>query len=310
MDNSILPILPGIHATILSIIFAVLIVFFFYSEQTTSSLKEEMNDIRTNVSLAMSHQVQTPLKFDLEEYFKGDKLNHPNVEKKLWEISSVMASLEITKAVPPHPDMKDDYIEKTIIESAEEFLGIITVLTYISPYCERPRNKEGKLSGISNIIRNEYTPEWHQDIIRLNSHLSWLWRTRGDGFTKLVSEYDAISATKNPNQSIRFNFSSFVADFFTQVQLLETQIIPQLNEKSYKLNFHEKKFKIKTHLTSVFLFAITMLILGIFLPLFVHLYVKHPYIKIIELGLLVISILPYLCILLYYLKKTLELNKI
>jgi len=309
MDNSILPILPGIHTTILSIIFAVLIVFFFYSYQTVSNLKGQMSDLRVKVARVMSDQVCAPLNFELEDYFKDNTLNHSNIEKKLWELSSVMWQLELVKKCPQTPPgMGEGYIEETIIESGEDLLGIITVLTYIYPYCERPLNKEGKPSGVSNIMRKEYTSGWHQDIIRLNTHLSWLWRTKGDGFTKLISEYDAISAKKAGKQGFRFNFPKFVADFFTQVQFLETQIIPELNEKSYKLNFHENKVKIKMHLTMAFSFALVMLVVGIFLPLFVHLYIKHPYIKEIELGLLIITVLPYFCFLLYYLKKTLELN--
>ena len=305
MDNSILPILPAIHATILSIIFAVLIVFFFYSYQTVSNLKEQMNDLRTRVAQTMSSQLRSPLNFELENYFKDNTLNHLNIEKKLWELSSVMGSLEITKTAPPHPSMDEDYIEKTIIESAEHLLGIVTILTYIYPYCERPKDANGIPTGISNIMRKEYTPEWKRDLVRVNSYLSWLWRTRGEGFTKLISEYDAIYAKKH---KFRLNFPQFVADFFTQVQFIETQIIPELSEKSYKLNFYENKFKIKTHLVFAFLLAIPMLVVGIFLPLFIHLYIKPPYIKQIELGLLIITVLPYLCILLYYLKKTLELK--
>ncbi len=304
MDNSILPILPGIHATILSIIFAVLIVFFFYSYQTVSNLKEQMSDLRVKVAREMSDQVCYPLNFELEDYFKDNTLNHLNIEKKLWELSSVMWQLELVKKCPQTPPgMGEGYIEKTIIESAEDLLGIITVLTYIYPYCERPLDKEGKPSGVSNIIRKEYTPEWHQDIIRLNSHLSWLWRTKGDGFTKLISEYDAISAKKAGEQGFRFNFPRFVADFFAQVQFLETQIIPELNEKSHKLNFFENRFKIKTRLTEAFFVALFILVFGISLPLYFHLYYKPPYIKKIELILLVITLFPYFYYLLYYLKK-------
>jgi len=308
MDNSILPILPAIHATILSIIFAVLIVFFFYSYQTVSNLKEQLNDLRTRVAQTMIGQVRSPLKFKLEEYFKDNTLNHLNIEKKLWELSSVMGSLEITKMAPPHPRMDEDYIEKAIIESAEHLLGIITVLTYISPYCERPKNENGIPTGISNIMPKGYTPEWKSDLVRLNSYLSWLWRTRGEGITKLISEYDAISAKKYAKQRLELNFSQFVSDFFTQVQFIEIQIIPELKEKSYKLNFYENKFKIKTRLIQVFLMAIFVLVFGIFLPLFIHLYFKPPYIKQIELTLLIITLLPYLYYLLCYLKKTLGLE--
>lgn len=308
MDNSILPILPAIHATILSIIFAVLIVFFFYSYQTVSNLKEQMNDLRTRVAQTMSGQICSPLNFKLEEYFKDNTLNHLNIVKKLGELSSVMGSLEITEMVPTHPRMSEDYIEKAIIESAEHLLGIITVLTYIYPYCERPKDANGIPTGISDIMRKEYTPEWKSDLVRLNSYLSWLWRTRGEGITKLISEYDAISAKKDTKQRFRLNFPQYVADFFTQVQFIETQIIPELSEKSHKLNFYENKFEIKTHLIQSFLMAIFILVFGIFLPLFIHLYFKPPYIKQIELTLLIITLLPYLYYLLCYLKKILELE--
>ncbi|NIW00178.1 hypothetical protein GWN26_14070 [Candidatus Saccharibacteria bacterium] len=310
MGNSILPILPAIHATILSIIFAVLIVFFFYSYQTVSNLKDQLNDLRTEVAQSMRGQICSPLKFELEEYFKDDTLNHLNIMKKLGEISSVMGSIEITKTAPPHPRMDEDYIEKSIIESSEQLLGLITVFTYIYPYCERPKNEKGVPTGISNIMRKEYTPEWKNDLVRLNSYLSWFWRTRGEGITKLISEYDKIFAKKHTTQTFRLNFSRSVEDFFSQVQFIETKIIPELSEKSYKLNFYEKRFRIKTHLVSAFILAITMLIVGVFLPLFIHLYIQHPQIKQIELVFLIITVLPYLCILLYYLKKTLELKLI
>ncbi len=309
MDNSILPILPGIHVTILSILFAVLIVFYFYSEQTVSSLKEQMNDLRTKVAQTMYNQPRFPLNSsELEEYFKDNTLNQTNIEKKLWELSSVMGSLEITKTAPPHPRMGEDYIEKTIVESAEQLLKMITVLTYVYPYCERPKDANGIPTGISNIIRKDSTPEWKRDLIGLNFYLSWFWQTRGDGITRLISEYDAISAKKNTKQRTRLNFPQFVADFFTQVQFIQTQIIPELSEKSYKLNFYENKFKIKTRLVFAFLLSIVMLIVGVFLPLFFHLYIKPPYIKQIELVLLIVTVLPYLCILLYYLEKALELE--
>jgi hypothetical protein len=315
MGNSILPILPGINVTILSIIFAVLIGLFFYSCQIVDNLKEQMNDIRTKVAQAMAHQVcflGDTNSFKLEEYYKDDNLNLPKIESKLWELSSVMSNLEIIKKCPQTPPgMGEDYLEKTTIESAEDLLKIITILTYISPYCERPRDKDGKLLlGVSSILRKEYTPEWHNDIIRLNSYISWLWHTRGDGLTKLMSEYDAILIKKEPKQTFRFNYPQFVADFFTQVQFIETQIIPELSEKSYKLNFYENKFKIKTHLVFAFIFAIFMLVAGIFLPLYIHLWNERPYIKEIELVLLIITVLSYFCLLLYFLKKTLELKSI
>ena len=168
MDNSILPILPGIHSTILSIIFAVLIVFFFYSYQTVSNLKGQMSDLRVKVAREMSDQVCSPLKFELEDYFKDNTLNHLNIEKKLWELSSVMWQLELVKKCPQTPPgMGEGYIEKTIIESAEDLLGIITVLTYIYPYCERPLNKEGKPSGVSNIISWDFPFKIDKNLVSL-----------------------------------------------------------------------------------------------------------------------------------------------
>ncbi|MBW7990317.1 MAG: hypothetical protein FVQ84_09930 [Planctomycetes bacterium] len=312
MDNSILPILPAIHATILSIIFAVLIVFFFYSYQTVSNLKEQMNDLRTKTAQNMIHLPYFrpgAKEFNVEDYFKDNTLNLSSINQKLSEISSVMMSLEISKAIPiPHPSMGEDYIEETLVENAKHFVEIVNLLANISPYCEKITIEGKNIKFFGGAKRIKYDRKWQRDLISLNGFLFWLWRTKGEDIRKLMSEYDAISAKKNSKQRFGFTFSQFVSDFFTQVQFIETKIIPELREKSYKLNFYEQKFKIKTHLVLAFSVAIPMLVLGIFLPLFIHLYIKPPNIKLIELGLLIITVLPYLCILLYYLKKTLELK--
>ncbi len=312
MDNSILPILPAIHATILSIIFAVLIVFFFYSYQTVSNLKEQMNDLRTKTAQNMIHLPYFrpgAKEFKMEDYFKDNTLNLISINQKLSEVSSVMMRLEIIKAMPiPHPSMGEDYIEETLVENAKHFLEILNLLANISPYCEKITIEGKSIKFLGGAKRMKYDRKWQRDLISLNGFLSWLWRTKGEEIRKLMSEYDAISAKKGANQRVGFTFSQFVSDFFAQVQFIQSQIIPELSEKSYKLNFHENKFKIKTHLIQAFLMAIFILVFGIFLPLFIHLYFKPPYVKQIELVLLIITVLPYLYILLYYLKKTLELE--
>ncbi len=312
MYNSILPILPAIHATILSIIFAVLIVFFFHSYQTVSNLKEQINDLRTKTTQYMIHLPYFKpgaKEFKMEDYLKDNVLNLSSINRKLSEVSSVMMSLEISKAIPiPHPSMGKDYIEETLIESAKHFVEIINLLANFSPYCEKITIEGKKIKFSGGAKRMKYDKNWQRDLISLNGFLFWLWRTKGEEIRKLMSEYDAISAKKEAKQKLGITFSQFVTDFFTQVQFIEARIIPELSEKSYKLNFYENKFKIKTHLIQAFFIAIFILVFGIFLPLFIHLYFKPPYIKQIELVLLIITVLPYFYILLHYLKKTLELE--
>jgi hypothetical protein len=311
MDNSILPILPGIHATILSIISAVLIVFFFYSYQTVSSLKEQLDDLRITVAKMMSpfpYYKPGAESFRIQDYLHNGKLNLKTVEEKLAIISNVMSNLELMKGVPPHPDMGENYIEETIIEEGKHLLEIINLLINYSPYCEKI-SIEGDSVGIlggAKIIK--YDTEWQNDLIRLNSSLSWTWRVRGKGITELISKYDAISAKKDTKQTFHVNHPQFISEFFTQVQFIETRIIPELSEKSYKLHLHEHKFKIKTRLIPAFFIAIFILVFGIFLPLFIHLYSKPTYIKQIELTLVIITFLPYLYYLLWGLKKILELE--
>jgi len=103
-------------------------------------------------------------------------------------------------------------------------------------------------------------------------------------------------------------FERIITDFFERVILIQNKITPQIKELSYKLNLFQQRLEIKKYLSLSLIFTLMMLIVGIFLPLFVHLYWNPPYIKTIELLFLIIIVLSYASIILAFLKKALEIK--
>ena len=123
-------------------------------------------------------------------------------------------------------------------------------------------------------------------MVSLNNYLLWLWQTNQKEIRKLISEYSQIISQEEKEQGEKQieemqkkgisteeirkweqinscvtsskNYSKFINDFFANVAFIETNYVSQVEETSYKLNFYENKFKIKTHLISVFVVAIEL----------------------------------------------------
>ncbi len=339
MDNSILPILPGIHATILSIIFAVVIIFFFYSYQVLGNLNEQMNDLRTNIAKRMTTPVNYHAgRINYQEYFEDDSLDLEKIRNDLLDLCPISVPEEIREEMIK-AGINVRLTKEEVVDKALRILDIINIMKINSPYI-----KAGEIDGkgikyFGGGKRLEYDARWKNDLISLNGDLYWIWKTRGKEILQIMSKFTKFymkeeaqrfkaaqqkimeKTNKNGEKSEEDNeiamlnqykfevdFNGIVIDFFNRVKFIEENIVPTLKDSSYKLDFYENKFKIKTHLLTAFIVTISILVLGIFLPLVIHLWSKPPYIKGIELGLLTISLLPYLCLLLYYLMKTLQLK--
>ena len=107
----------------------------------------------------------------------------------------------------------------------------------------------------------------------------------------------------------KIDFIQLVKDFFQRVDYIEKNIITLLKDYSYKFDLYQKKFNIKHIVTSALSLSLFILIFGIFLPLFIEIYnTNHQHVKKFEIGLLVLTMLPYLFIILYYLKRILEMK--
>ncbi len=373
MDNSILPILPGLHATILSIFLAALVAFWLYSYQILDRLKEQLNDLRTQVAQIMSSQsyIRTG-SIKPQEYLKNGTLDFRELRKELFFSSSntdIPKELEKSLAAS---GIDLGHKESQIKENAGRILDIISLFAMSYPYSDRSSIEEkGGIKISYGITRLEYEAKWKADLISLNGYLSWFWEGRREEILKTVSQYreihlreeikqakelqekmirqmkesahdsnevqellqhakefqnDTIQRMKKSNQENDFyssvkviddeipyyvtdiNYNQIVIDFFNRINFIQRNIIKPIEDYSYKLDFYENKFLIKRHLVFALVFSLIMLFAGIFLPLFINLYWKPPYIKSVEVGFLVGTLLPYFVVLFLFLKQTLEIK--
>ncbi|MCJ7778303.1 MAG: hypothetical protein MUP16_08325 [Sedimentisphaerales bacterium] len=354
MDNSILPILPGLHATILSIFLAALVAYSLYSYQVLNNLTEHLKDLRTQVAQIMSGQSYIGTgSIKAQEYLKNGTLDFLKLRKELWFTLH----------------MGD---EKYIKQNAERILHIISLFAMMYPYSDRASiDEKGGMKIFSEPKKLEYDAKWKDDLISLNGYLSWMWEGSSKEILDLMSKYQPIRSEEEIKQKkvfqekmiqdikrgitdparqkelvqgikqreeeeiqrmreqmnkygtfeslrkiegeipfyiVETNYSKIVSDFFGRVKFIESNIVPFVRDYSYKLDFFENKFRIKKYLVFALVFSLIMLFAGIFLPLFINLYWKPPYIKSVEVGFLIGTLLPYFIVLLLFLKQTLELK--
>ena len=340
MDNSILTTLASINATILGIVFAVLVAFFIYSYQLLSQVKEQLSDLRSSTAQMM--HLPTFYKagaIDYAEYRdQNGLLDFSRIRRELFDLSPV--------SIPDNMKKRFSEIGIEMTKSDEEtklratrLLDIINLLSISYPYSERSDIDKGSLKLAVEPKRLEYNEQWKNDLVSLNGYLSWIWQGRRAEILTLISDYKKIHDAERRNEfdaarkkiiddmkragrqmteeeveemlapfRHQILFERIITDFFERVILIQNKITPQIKELSYKLNLFQQRLEIKKYLSLSLAFTLMMLIVGIFLPLFVHLYWNPPYVKTIELLFLIIIVLSYASIILAFLKKALEMK--
>lgn len=338
MDNSILTSLATINATILSIIFAGLLIYFFYSYQVLSQLKENLGDWRIKTAQTMSLTIYYKVGIiNFGDYMKEGKPDLKKIRDELHDVSPISLPDEIQKQLFNAGVLESPEIQ--IKQKTGKLLDFINLLSISYPYAERSSIDQKSVKFSFESKRVEYDANWKNDLMSLNGYLTWLWQGRQSEIMKLISDYKALydkdmfeKFNKDKQKMIDdmkkagrhmteaeaeerlspfkhdIDFNKIVLDFFNRVLIVESKIVPEIKELSYKLDFFENKFKIKKYMTITLSVAAVMLILGTFLPLFIHLYYKPPFIKELEVVLLVLTIMPYFLILLFFLKKSLGLE--
>ena len=340
MDNSILTTLASINATILGIVFAVLVAFFIYSYQLLSQVKEQLSDLRSSTGQMMH----------LPTFYKVGAIDYSEYKDQngLLDLSRIRRELSDLSPVSIPDNMKKRFseigIEMTKSDEETKFratrlLDIINLLSISYPYSERSDIDKESLKLAVEPKRLEYDEQWKNDLVSLNGYLSWIWQGRRSEILTLISDYKKIHDAERRNEfdaerkkiiddmkragrqmteteaegmlapfRHEILFERIITDFFERVILIQNKITPQIKELSYKLNLFQQRLEIKKYLSLSLIFTLMMLIVGIFLPLFVHLYWNPPYIKTIELLFLIIIVLSYASIILAFLKKALEIK--
>ena len=340
MSNSILTTLASINSTIVGIIFAVLVAFFIYAYQSLTQVKEKLTDLRSTTAKIMNTAIYYQAgSIKYSDYVSENGiLDFDRIERELFDISPVTIPEEIRERII-NSGMELSSTQDEIKLRATHFLDIINLLSVSYPYSEKSKIDKKSVAVFQEPKRFEYHVKWKNDLIRLNGFLAWIWNGRRNEIMKLIRNYSKIEHDervkrleteslkmvqeyKKGGQNISaeeakrrlqpfkhsIDFEKFVSSFFDRVNVVEAQVIPQVKDLSYKLNLFQEKFKVKKYVVLSFVFAVFILVVGVFLPLFVHLYLKKPYVKAIETTLLTATILPYLVIILVFLKKALSIE--
>ena len=340
MDNSILTTLASINATILGIVFGVLVAFFIYSYQLLYQVKEQLSDLRSSTAQMMHLPIfYNAGSIDYAEYADDNGLlDFPRIRRELHDLSPVSIPENIQKRFSEVGIEMTPSGEETKLR-ATRLLDIINLLSISYPYSERSQIDKQSVSLAIEPKRLEYDEQWRNDLVSLNGYLSWIWQGRRVEILRLISDYkklydderqkefDAerekiVNEMKRTGRQVTeaeaeemlspfrhdIPFERIITDFFERVILIENKIIPQIKELSYKLNLFQQRLQIKKYLSLTLTFTLIMLIVGIFLPLFIHLHWNSPYIKTIELLFLIIIVLSYASIILIFLKKALEMK--
>ena len=340
MSNSILTTLASINATIVGIIFAILVAFFIYSYQTLTQVKEKLTDLRNTTSKLMNMPVYYKAgSINYSDYVSEDgMLDFDRIRHELFDISPVTIPEEIRQRLIDS-GMELSSTQDEIKTRATHFLDIINLLSVSYPYSEKSKiDKESFALSIES-KRLEYNEKWQNDLISLNGYLAWIWSGRKDEIMKLMHDYKKIDSEESARrletesqkmveeyqkgglnitaeeaklrlQSFEYSidFEKIVSSFFDRVNVVETNVIPQIKDLSYKLNIFQEKFEVKKYVILSLVFTVFILVVGVFLPMFVHLYFKSPHIKAVEAILLASTILPYLVIIIMFLKKALSIE--
>ena len=327
MENSIMTTLASINATILGIVFAVLVAFFIYSYQQVSLVKEQLNDLRMRVSQVMIPDFMFGF-INFAEYVTSDGiLDFKRVIRELIELQPVI-----------EPEHIKNLSSEKIEEHTTSLIDLIFLLSISYPYSDRGKiNQQGGITMAPEPTLLEYSEKWRNDLLNLNGFLSQFWNNHNNELLRLISDYkklltdkqfiaekskimqkmkrakgENLSASEIEEIIVVYQqdrqFERRVAEFFDRVILIKNTFTQQIKDLSYKLNFYENKLLVKEHITVALFVSFIMLIGGVFFPLFTYMYWRPPYIKGLELTILISSTLIYAVAIMWFFKKAIEMK--
>jgi hypothetical protein len=346
MEESVLTTVATIHATILTIIFAVVVIFFFTSYQLFVDLQGKLNDLKQRISQMMSmpilgnQRVQPFITFDFKEYLKDGHLDIKRIEEELFEIGKLAT---INYYLSNKKDKiggldSDKLIEgKEIEKNSRKLLDLIAMLSMSNPYTERlSLSKDGGII-MTEHKASEYNEQWANDLFSLNKYLSYIWEERQTEIIFLISKYqenwnkkistqseEVVENKGKSREEIDLSLKAWIYGlgqqyktsedlvnliklFFKNVTIIQSDIIPQIKTYSYRLKYYQDEMKVKNKLTSSLIISIIMLIIGILIPLYIKFF-NNPPLPLWTPYYLLVTFIPYLLMLLYYLINALKMN--
>lgn len=153
-------------------------------------------------------------------------------------------------------------------------------------------------------LRKDWTREWQTDLGSLNLELTWLWRQRRVAIEDLLRHYDEArikgevaplngSSAGGPDlhKILGGTSRTIIERFFSAVEAINQDIVPELNDYSFRLARYQTHLKDNTILLRAIPPLVLILVFGILAPLALSLKPMHS-IRI-TVGILILSVVPY-----------------
>jgi len=294
MECSILTPIAAIHATVLSIVAAVTIAFYFYAENRIHAFSANLNDARHEVAQTTTAPslLRVP-KLDYGDYMNGDSVDLPKIHREILELCGLI------QRTPPQEEVSAP-------DNGEQLLDLLSFLSQTYPYSERlHRDGQGWATGAPE--RKSYDPKWRKNLVAMNqvllinkkSILTQVVEFEQRDRQEHAEDYSARAARERNELGFFTGPTQMVTDFYNRIEFIQNNTVPRIEDNAFKLTSYQERFKMKSRLILTLVIAIIVFFSGILVPLLLHL------IGVSNVGvqfvLLIVTLLPYLCLLVFLL---------
>ena len=272
MTNSLLDSLPALHGTMLSIIVGFVTAFALYAYQTTSSARQQLDNIKRQVQNISSPSFE--ISINRANYLNSDgELDWQCFKDGLRDASSLFSHIDhedhdLKRETIIVDDMQNDsdassrfdyikkhgfkkdavYIEKTQIEkAARQTLGLLSLAMTSYPYFGHGMLNKPATDELSNYRL------WLPDLSRYNGFLLWLWNGHHRGLSELMNQYRLLDIQrqedmheKSLQQMLKSNKDQGISMSDEQIQRIKRQF-HTIRETDYSLILRDFFLKV-THL--------------------------------------------------------------
>jgi hypothetical protein len=304
-QNSLLCTIAGINGRFLSIICAVSLAFYMYYYQQEKTCRLRLDDLRLKVARTMVIPAfHDPCGLDVKDYFDANGLDIHKI---------VMAFYD---QLGYNPDPRIEAILSTSgLNVAEVFqydqrvgrlVSLINIAANIYPYSTRSRETSpGVVSIMYSDLRKDWTREWQRDLGSLNLELTWLWRQKRAAIEDLLRRHDEAlikdevarqNGSPVPDLDLQKILGSTsratIEQFFSTVEAINHDILPELNDYSFRLARYQTQLMNKTRLLHAIPPLVLILLFGILAPLIISLKPIHSVWWTV--GVLILSVMSYI----------------
>lgn len=322
--HSIFDSLPSLHGTMLGIFLAIYGIYALFAYQKIHTQVDKLANYKYNVSQVISPSSMRNIN-DTAFMDSTGMIDLPIVRSRMWEIAGVPRYIESSRDIPK--SWLGFELDQYIDSSSYDLLGLIELVARSFPY------HGGK--NLDSILMEKWELEstWIDELNRFNTYFYIYWNQNQKSLKELMVHYSDIDIQRQIrlkeetlgrvmesrakegfpmtdeeiNRSLNFtpifayDYYQELETFFSKVDYIQHNLIPDIFECRTFLNLYKGEFKLKSRTILVLIVAVFVFLCGIILPLIMTAYFwkNFKYRRFFEIFIFVSTILPYLLGLLF-----------